>query len=236
MQFYVLETEVGLPHETKFHPLAPDHIGEVDDCQKCPSCGRAVGMLPWLPPYRAELKAYGKGLGDVAFGPGNTLLVSARFRSAWETKNLRGLDFQPLERMRVRPARFGKKATAYYCVTPRRFGTRVNLDQSRIEYELPISCSQCNLAGLLKSIRGFAIDDKSWTGEDMFYAWGIAGSIIVSDRVRQLRDEHGLTNVNLVPTEKYFWDPYHLWSVSDYSRDVTPEPDDNADEHTTAMN
>ena len=216
MRFYVLDYEVGSSHETMFNAMAPNHIGKGTDRQACPACGEHMGMLPWLPPYRAEVKAYGKQLGDVAFGPGNGLLVSARFRAAWEATDLRGLEFAPIERIRVRPARFGKKPVTYWHVAPRRFGTRIDVSRGLIEWDTPHLCMTC-LDANADSIRGFAIDETSWTGEDMFYAWGLNGSIIVTDRVRQLRDEHGLTNINLTPVEEFFWDPYYRWAVIDYS-------------------
>ncbi|MBK9262370.1 MAG: hypothetical protein IPM54_21530 [Polyangiaceae bacterium] len=185
-------------------------------------------MLPWFPPYRAELKAYGKALGDVAFGPGMELLVSERFRTAWEAANLRGIEFAPLEKIRVRPARLGRKTVTYFHVAPRRFGTRVDLTRSLIEHGKPFTCNYCMSAGI-DTIRGFAIDEASWTGEDIFIAWGLTGSIIVTDRVRQLRDEHGLTNVNLTPVEQYFWDPLSKWTPVDYSPPDWYKPDDTDD-------
>ena len=229
MQFFVLEEEVGLPYETRCDGMQPEHIGEVSDCQTCPVCGEHVGMLPWLPPYRAELKAYGKALGDVAFGSSMSLLVSDRFRNAWEAAHLRGLVFTPLERLRVRPPRLGKKRVTYFHVAPRRFGARVDLKRSLIEYGQPITCSYCLSAGV-DTVRGMAIEESSWTGEDMFIPWGKPGSIIVTDRVRQLRDEHGLTNVNLTPVEEYFWDPLSKWTPVDYSPPDWYKPDEDSDD------
>jgi len=76
-------------------------------------------------------------------------------------------------------------------------------------------------------VRGFAIDESSWTGEDIFIAWGKPGSIIVTDRVRQLRDDHDLKNVTLTPVEKFVWDPLKQWTPVDYSRDEPPpEPEE----------
>jgi hypothetical protein len=68
----------------------------------------------------------------------------------------------------------------------------------------------------------------------MFRAWGLSGRIIVTDRVRQLRDDYGLTNVNLTPVEEYFWDPLNKWTPVDYSRDEVAVPDE--DEECTATN
>jgi len=228
MQFYVLKNKVGATHETTFLDIEPIHIGEGNDRQACPVCGEHIGSLPWFPPFRAEIKAYGKALGDVAFGTGNDLLVSAKFRAAWEATKLRGLEFAPIERLRIRPARLGKKPVTYYQVAPRRFGTQVDLERSLIEYGRPFKCNTCKHEGI-DTIRGFAIDQSSWTGEDIFYAWGITGSIIVSERVKKLSEDHGLTNVTLTPTEEYLWDPLYKWTPIDYSRDEIAVPDEDDD-------
>jgi hypothetical protein len=232
VEFFVLEVQVGSSHETRFDKMEPVHRGETADCQTCPVCGEDVGMLPWLPPYRAELKAYGKALGDVAFGPSMELLVSDRFRQAWEARSLRGVEFAPLERLRIRPARLGKKGANYFEMTPRHFGTRVDLKRSLIEFDKPFACNKCMNAGV-DTVRGFAIDEKSWTGEDIFYTWGLPGSIVVTDRVRQLRDEHSLTNINLTPVEQYFWDPLSKWTPVDYSPPDWYKPDEDSDDEPT---
>lgn len=222
MQFYVMDLEVGSPYETWCDTMEPDHRGTMDDSQKCPRCGESMGsFFPWLPPFRASLRAYGKQLGDVAFETSD-ILVSEKFRLAWTAAQLKGIDtFHPLERIRVRPARLGKKTPTYFVVQPKRFGTRVDLNRSLIEYDRPFTCMMCLEAGV-ETVRGFTIDESSWTGEDLFIAWGKPGSIIVTDRVRQLRDEHDLKNVTLTPVEKFVWDPLNRWTPVDYSRDDPP--------------
>jgi hypothetical protein len=192
----------------------------------CPECGEIATLLQPLPPYRVTLKAYGRALGDLAFGTGEGLLVSERFRSAWEVANLRGLEFMPLEHVRVRPARLGKKTPIYFHTVPQLHGTQVDLERSLIEYDRPITCNKCKSGGA-QTVRGFVIDESSWTGEDMFYPWGLSGSIVVTDRVRQLRDDYGLTNINLTPVEEYFWDPLNQWTPVDYSRPDWAKPDDD---------
>ncbi|HRI67307.1 MAG TPA: hypothetical protein PK156_23855 [Polyangium sp.] len=190
-----------------------------------------------MPPYGIELKVHGKAPGDVAFCPGDALVVSDRFRVAWETSQLRGLEFVPVERVRVRPARLGRKPLTYYHIEPPRLTTNTQIDVARslIEYNQPITCQRCQSEGV-DTIRGFSIDEASWSGEDMFYARGMPGPVIVTDRVRQLRDEFGLTNVNLTPTEKYVWDPLNKWTPVDYSRDEVPAPDEDDQQNTSKTN
>lgn len=231
MQFYKMHLEVSSPFETWYDPMDPVHLGQGSDRQKCPRCGEEMGSsLPWLPPYRASIRAYGKQLGDVAFF-GMSILVSEKFRQAWTEAQLKGIDaFHPLERLRVRPARLGRKTPTYFYVNPQRFGARVDLSRSLIEYDRPFSCTTCMEAGV-DSIRGFAIDEASWTGEDLFIAWGMPGSNIVTERVRQLRDDYDLKNVTLTPIEKVFWDPYYRWTILDYSRDDPPPKADEVVHH-----
>jgi hypothetical protein len=234
MQFYVLDLEIGSTHDTTFEEMEPRHIGEVEDCRQCPTCGRRVGSLPWLPPFRAAVIAHRRELGDVAFS-GMDILVSEKFRLAWTEAQLEGIEaFQPLERVRVRPARLGKKTVTYYYVDVLRFGTRVDLQRSLIEYSKPFSCMVCMNAGV-STVRGFKIDEQSWTGEDIFIPWGEPGSVVVTDRVRQLRDEYGLKNVTLTPTEEYVWDPLNRWTPVDYSRDEVAMPDEDV-ERGSALN
>jgi hypothetical protein len=220
MQFYVMDLKVGSPYETWLDEMEPIHRGTADDCQKCPQCGESMGsMLPWLPPYRATIRAYGKQLGDVAFD-GMNIVVSEKFRLVWTESQLRGIDvFHPLERIRVRPARLGRKTPTYYFVRVQRFGARVDLKRSLIEYDRPFTCTYCLEAGI-DTVRGFTIDLASWTGEDLFIAWGKPGSIIVTDRVRQLRDDHDLKNMTLTPVEEFVWDPLNQWTPVDYSNEL----------------
>ncbi len=234
MQFYVMELEVGVPNETWCSYLKPDHEGPA---LRCPVCNMVVSSIRTLPPYRIELKVHGKAPGDVAFCPGDALVVSDRFRAAWQKAQLRGLEFVLVERVRVRPARLGKKPLTYFHVEPPQLTTQthVDLERSMIEYNRPIACQKCKSGGA-ETVRGFSIDQASWSGEDMFYAWGMPGPVIVTDRVRQLRDEFGLTNVNLTPTEKYVWDPLNKWTPVDYSRPDWAVPDENDQEDTSMTN
>lgn len=58
---------------TDFLPSEPHNVG---DAPRCPACNRFVGMLRWQPPFRVEVETWGSTFGDIAFGPGDSLLVS----------------------------------------------------------------------------------------------------------------------------------------------------------------
>ena len=210
MRFFVLgelRTQ-DWTYDASVHPLKPFNQGSAP---VCPICGSYVGMLPWLPPYHAEIIVHGKKLGDVIYPGGSSLVVSERFRNTWENEGLCGInEFSPLERIRLRPARFGKKTPTYFHIAPRYFGTKIDFERSLIDYSRGGDCPRCH-AGLIDCIRRIIIDESSWTGEDSFYAWGVS-RLIVTDRVREMRDKYGLTNMNMTPVEEYLWDPLHQWT------------------------
>jgi hypothetical protein len=211
MQFYALVRPPldDWTHYTVAYSMEPDVVGEA---QRCPSCNLLVGSLPWLPPYHAEVIARGGKFADVALCVGDSLLVSERFRDVWLDAQLSGIDvFSPVERIRARPARLKKKVPPYFHIAPRLFDVQIDLDHSLVEYTPYTVCAKCK-GGDTATVRGFSLDETTWHGEDIFRAWGISGVTIVSDRVRELRDKHGLTNVNLTPIEDYLWDPEKRWT------------------------
>ena len=210
MRFFVLRELLtkDWTYSAWVRAMKPKNQGSAPEC---PVCGACVGLLPWLPPYHAEIVLHGQKLGDLVDTTGDSCLVSERFRKAWESEGLRGIEkFSPVERIRLRPARFGKKTPTLFHVAAQHFGTQVDVERSLIEYDRPITCQKCK-SGDAKTIRGFSIDESSWTGEDFFFAWGVS-PLIVTDRVREMRDKYGLTNMNMTPVEEYLWDPLHQWT------------------------
>jgi hypothetical protein len=212
MQFYVLGIISPGPYYTSSLSMEPCHLGEAP---MCPDCGTCLGMLPWLPPYRAMIKAYRGKLGDVTSCSSDSLLVSARFKQAWEERGLKGIEaFTPLERIQVRPARLGKPMPIYYHIAPRRYGTRIDFPRSHFKHP-PITCKTCQSMGKMKSVNGFSIDESTWTGEDMFRAWGYPSRVLVSHRVRQMRDDYDLKNMAMIPIEDFYYAPYEYPSYDD---------------------
>jgi len=216
VQFYVIgDIRTDDPiYDADVHAMKPQHLGEGRRCQ---ICNEPVNSLPWLPPYHAEIAVHGSKLGDYVKVSGTSALVSDRFRLAWAAEVLRGIDeFSPLARLRIRPARLGRRPLTYFHVTAQYWGTQVDFKRSVFDYTRGGTCHHCH-SGIIETVRGLFIDESSWTGEDIFMAWGKPGSIIVTDRVRQMRDKHGLTNMNMTPVEEFFWDPLKQWTPYDHS-------------------
>lgn len=206
-RFFVLDNEKWESHDTEFYRV--DEDDDVGEAPQCPRCGRFIGMLPWLPPYRVALDLHGKELGDFMTGVGNSL-VSERFVEAFRAEGLRGFEgFHPVEVRRVRRQRRGPKPAivpGYFLVTPVFGSAVVDEARSRLRRHSPITCDWCRLTGV-DGIYGFALEQGSWNGDDVFIPRGLSGTMIVSERFADFVARHGFTNMKLTPTEEYTWDP-----------------------------
>ena len=216
MRFYVLdspELEEGQePHlaVTDFLKSDPVNRGKGFDC---PLCGKQMGMLPWLPPYRVELEFWGKEAGDIAFF-GASLLVSDRFKGRWEQAGLIGLSgFHPVEIVRTKSC--GKRKDIkppgnYYYVEIARSKAAIDEVASGLVREgKEQPCEECRAArGVIKRTRRIVIEEGTWSGEDIFYLRGLSGTIITSERYREFHISNKINNGLLIPAEEYNFDFY----------------------------
>ncbi|HYO72839.1 MAG TPA: DUF1629 domain-containing protein [Archangium sp.] len=211
-RFFEVEEDTWGTHDTQFWGLEPNRSA---DGARCPRCGAPIGMLDWLPPHRVRLELYGQGLGDFVRGPGggNSFLISERFAAAFRAEGLTGLlGFHPVEVLRVQRKRKGPKpgtVPRYFAVTPCYSRAAVDEAHSRIRRVEPVTCPECRYSGL-DSIHGYTLEPGTWSGEDVFRPRGLQGSILVSERFAGFVTRHGLTNMKLIPTEEFVWDPLRL--------------------------
>jgi hypothetical protein len=207
--FFVLEDEMGGTHDAKFHSVNPVKLGEAPSC---PQCGDPIGMLPQMPPFRGELKLFGAALGDFVDAAGYDFLISERMADAFRAEGLTGLlGFHPVEVVRVRRKRRGPQlgAVPHYLAVTACFGRgAVDEARSHVRHSAPVTCSECRYAGL-DSIHGFTLEPGTWQGEDVFRPRGLQGDLVVSERFAEFVQRHGFTNMKLIPTEEYVWDPMH---------------------------
>lgn len=215
MKFFVLKKTVDKSiGETEFSDIYPFPVGEAP---KCETCARFVGSLPCLPPYRIELELWNSVFGDIAFGAGGDILLSARFKAFSEELELRGLQgFDSVEVVRVirhkRPKPALDDQPEYFRVTLIRSRTAIDIQQSGLESSLGPRCPDC-LRGLgsnyiIKRAKRIIVDLKTWTGEDAFFARGLPGTRLVSERFKELMDGYRLTGTTLIPAEEYSFDFY----------------------------
>jgi hypothetical protein len=210
-RFFVLKHDVSGPCDTQCLATDSANLGQAP---RCPQCGDPIGMRQWLPPYQVELEQHGGGAADFVKGPGYDVLISERMAEAFQEKGLSGLlGFHPVEVVRVRRKRKGREAPAvprYVAVTACFGHGAVDLARSSFRYAVePVPCAECRSIEL-DSIHGFTLEPGTWRGEDVFRPRGLQGSIVVSERFAELVKQHGLTNMKLIPTKEYVWDPLRL--------------------------
>ncbi len=203
-RFFVLEKDFEGPHDT----AAEYPFGfETGDAPRCPKCGGVIGMREWLAPYRIEVAVYGKqGAGDFVMCIRSRLL-SERMASAFRSEGLAGLaGFHPVQvvKMNARAKRLGAPK---YLLVEATFG-RAAVDEmrSRIRRVKPIDCDECRATDV-DGIYGFRIEHGTWEGLDAFRPRGLQADVVVSERFADFVQRHGFTNIKLIPTEHYFWDP-----------------------------
>jgi hypothetical protein len=217
MRFYVLEHPTDPVDDalTEFHAAAGTKRG---DAPWCPRCGNPIGMLTRLAPIRAELETFGKRLGDMAFGVSNDVLVSERFRDAFISSGLSGLSgFLPAQIVKViaRRGRISSPMPNYFFAMPGRSRAAIDDRASGIDYiDKRWSCEECRI-GSMKRLRRLVLEPGTWSGEDVFIARGLPGTIVTSERFKEFCERNAFTNCLLIPGERYHFDHYHWEDNSD---------------------
>jgi len=213
-RFYVLqEPRPGSTEDERGGTSALKEEGfQVGDAPKCPICGRFVGMLTWLPPFRVEIERWGDEFGDVIQIGGNDLLVSERFQRLYESSQLTGLaGFEPVEIIRVKRHRKSAGQPPQY--------SKVSIVRSRTAVDQTASgfvwadsepvCTEClwkQKSSTLRGYKGVVIRSGTWTGEDIFYPRGSPVNFIVSNHFRDVCVDNRLSNVIFLPAESFSWE------------------------------
>lgn len=222
MRFYVLKPEGGIRFGTKWayaEEVDPVVISE-EAAAYCPVCGRPVSMLKWLPPHRVKLSsAKPEKWGDFVWGP-YPLLVSGRFKEAYEREGLTGIKvfYPPVEIVRVGTRKTGDLPPGlptYYLIEVVWNGANQDDLASKVVREKEPLCPYCRAGGGRIKQEGIIFEEGSWTGVDIFTARGAPVPIMVSERFKEVVEGYGLKNAWFIPAEKYGWDDDRpgLWYV-----------------------
>lgn len=193
---------------TDFTSSEPDLTGEAP---RCNVCGGYVGSLPWLPPHYAELEVWTNVYGDIAFGPGQEILISKRFLDLYKICGLTGLsgfdEVNITKVIRRGSSKLKKDTPQYYCVSITRSRALIDTEASEMVHEEPWTCPECK-SGLIKKAQRIILEPNTWSGEDIFFARGLPGTIIVSQRFKDFFDKYKINNGMLVAAEQYSFDFY----------------------------
>jgi len=208
MRFYVLDKFMKGSAHNAITQASESGVSRLGKPPECKACGGILGMKEWLPPFEVVLEAWGEEYGDFAFPVGNDFLVSLRFKEVYERQRLVGLyGFDPVKVAKVK--RFGKvkgEAPSYFRVAIVRSGTAVDQNASGFEWDGVPTCSVCRQGQFLKRWRRIIIDTQTWTGEDIFYARGLPGTIIASERFKDVCESSGVRNAVFIPAEESAYD------------------------------
>ena len=90
---------------------------------------------------------------------------------------------------------------------PGTFWATVDEARSRLRRVQAITCEECRSTAVA-GIYGFKVQLDTWDGLDVFRPRGLQSDVVVSERFADFVQRHGFTNIKLVPTEQYVWDPY----------------------------
>lgn len=207
MNFYVLRNPTTAQSTTRavtdYMPLDPIVVG---NAVQCDHCGEFMTMMPWLPPHRVTLELWTSRYGDIAFGPGSEMLFTSSLVDTFLQSGLTGLRLQgPVDVSRILrrgAASVEGPSPSYVCVLPELTHTKIDLAASGVETKEPASCSECQVGVLMRHAR-VVVDEKTWSGEDVFYARGLSGLVITSERFAAWFDRLHVNNGALIPASEY---------------------------------
>jgi hypothetical protein len=215
-EFFVFERpRPGTPDDMFAGATAMQEKGfKVGKAPCCPECGRFIGSLEWLPPYRVELESWGEQFGDIVIATGMHVLVSNRFRDIYEQTGLTGLSgFEPVTIVKItRHRELYGSPPAYLKVNVTR--SQAIRDQAASGCEWSENREVCPVClfppgGLIKRWKRVAIIAATWQGEDIFIPRG-GGGIITSRRFKGICEAHRIANASFVPAEEHAHD-FNPW-------------------------
>src|ERR1041385_952664 len=169
MNFFVLQNPKvdGGSAVTDFIPAESASVGEAPTC---PVCKNHIGMLPLLPPIRAEIETWGTQFGDIAFGPSNEMLVTGRFYDLYRQAGLQGLLYiGEAQIVKVKSHRsISREQPTYHCCRPKQSRAAIDEIGSDMERVSLRVCEECRFGGLIKRVKRIRLEPGSWSGEDIF--------------------------------------------------------------------
>jgi len=215
MRFYVLQDPQPGETDAVTDYLSADGTRR-GAAPRCPVCHGYIGGKPRLPPMRFELETWGERFGDLAFGPNTDVLISERVRDAFLASGLTGFSgYTPAEIVKV-VARRGKVPVpmpAYFAVVAGRSRAAIDDLASGMDYVTRWTCDECRIGNHIR-LRRLALEPGTWSGEDVFIARGLPGTIIASERFKQFCDQHAFSNCVLIEAERFHFDHLPSWRPS----------------------
>lgn len=209
MKFFVIQKpkDNRVVAATDFEPVDGSKTGKAP---RCHVCGKYTGMLPLIPPVIVELETWTPNFGDIAWGPSDELLFSERLFKKCLAFNICGLfDVGPVTVAKIKShKKTSNLSPLYHCARPRQSKAAIDDVHSGIERTEPWTCGECRVGGIIKRVRRIILEANSWSNEDIFFARGLPGIVLISERFRDFFLEEKITNCQMIPAEKFSFDYY----------------------------
>lgn len=180
------------------------------DAPRCPTCHQYIGSRKWLPPHRISVEVWDQCFPDLLL-MNTDILVSDRFKSHWISGAFIGLsDYAPVEVDRVN-WRTGSRGRLplYFHAKVARSRAAIDMVASGFEWDEPPSCEECRLGRNVQRWQRILIEENTWDGLDVFFARGIAGTIIVTERLKAMCEREYLRAPVFAPAETFAYDFRH---------------------------
>lgn len=218
-QFYILQPMDGMLFGRKWaygETVPPSNRGEPD---RCPVCHSAVTLMRWLPPYRVKLsRSIPARWGDFVFGVGFSLLVSARFKAIYEQEGLSGIaEFTPpVEIVRlgnITAEDFSGTLPVYHEIYVPWGGADQDDEASEFGFEpsKKMPCEYCRTVKGKFWLSRAILKEASWNGADILRPIRAPSEFFVSPRFKEVAERYQLTNLRIIPSEKYSYDERRQW-------------------------
>lgn len=206
MTFYVLKDSKPEADQTDFTTDYLPRNQNLGQATYCKVCGDLIKPRSWLPPYEVELELWGIGFGDMAFFF-TDILVSEHFKRTYEEYGLKGLEgFEPAKVVRVKKHRRFKgdgNIPSYYHTTVVESKTAIDdIRSGMVRKEGPI-CDGCGSGRSIKRVKAIIVKPRTWTGEDIFTAFGLPGVRLATEKFKSFCVEYSIKNAVLLPAEEY---------------------------------
>lgn len=209
MRFFVLANPKAADGDavTDFIPVESSQTGPAP---KCSACGKFIGMMPLVPPIRLEVQLWGKRWGDIAFGSGDQLLVSVEFKQLVSSAGLTGFErFDDVEIVTVKkPRSVSAGPPNYELASIQRSRAALDDKASGSVREEPRTCDECREGGIFKRVSRVVLEPESWSGEDIFFARGLPGVVLTSERFKPLCEENNAANCRLIEAGQFSFNHY----------------------------
>ncbi len=252
-KFCVLQPEGGITSGGQWATASSFDPPTLGNSQKCPVCGKPVTARRWMPPHQVKLsRARPSKWGDFMWGPASSLLVSQNFKQIYEQEGLTGISSfsDPVEIIRMGSLKNGQfpAAPPVYQVVKVLWGGANQDDKAsglKLSDPLTIKCTHCRFTRSGRKQDRVIIEPGTWNGKDVFIPRNAPVPFLVTERFKQVVEDHHLTNAWFIPTEYYAYDStrWGQWYVNgmpevadraDHDDDAVPTVDDNTEQDDRA--